>query len=517
MRSRNYSQNKQGWYYDVPAQKSKTAQNRPVSKIRVCYDMENEQMLTGKRLESALNEQVCNFLQAYEEDISGVISTRTKNITFGEYAQLVMRTKEMQGVKKTTLSGYNSLLVRINERFGGTPIKNISTIDLNTFYADLKDTKVDRSIKALSKVDLLNITKPYYITKVEVSNLTGLSLPTIDACFGTTGKACRKIEYTNAETITNAINFLLFDKEKLAVTNRIREINKLPYLCAPKKPYTVSELFEELEETNTISDKTVREYHRLLSTIFEQAVAEGLIDKNPTSKATPPKLRHKEAQFYEPHEIKKIRECMELDIKTAISTNRQPNYKSRAILYLIMSTGCRRGEIAGLTWDSIDFNNDLIYIRSNLLYTSKYGTYVDTLKTTNSTRTLYLDPTAKAALLDYKSQLEEIKKKNKNRWQESGLVFVQDNGSPINPSSITSWCNRFSKRYDLPHLHPHAFRHTLASVMLSNKSSIIDVSKYLGHSKPSVTSDIYSHMLHNANIELGRDISRVIMGNNENA
>ncbi len=472
--------------------------------------------LTGKKLEKALNEQVHIFLNEYKKDISGV-KTHPKNILFSDYAQSVICTKETAGVKKSTLSRYEKLLVRINERFGNIPIKDINTTMLNNFYRELATTIKDSTTKALCKVNVLDIIKPYYITKVEISKLSGLSLQTINACLGTKGKKCKRIEYYNAESITNAINALLFDKEKLSETNRIRKNNNLPYLHAPKKPYMINDLFEIIESTETLSPKTTREYHRLLSIVFEQATVEELLDKNPAAKAQPPKLKHKEAQFYEPDEIQKMRECMELDIQTAISTNRKPNFRARAILYLMMSTGCRRGEIAGLTWDSIDFENNLIYIYNNLLHNSKYGTYIDTVKTVNSKRTLYLDSTTKKALLDYKSQIEDIKRNNANKWNESNFVFVRDNGEVINPDSITRWCSMFAKRYNLPHIHPHGFRHTLASIMLSNKASIIDVSRYLGHSKPSVTSDIYAHVLRNANIELGQDISKLIMGATENA
>ena len=460
----------------------------------------NTMNLSGKKLETALNEQIKLFLKAYEENISGV-SIKAKDILFWEYAAHVMKIKEAQGLKKSTLAGYTLLLVRLNERFGNIPIKNISTADLNAYYAELKATKVDRSTKAVCKVNLIELIKTHNITKVDIAKATGLSLPTIDACMGTRNKAANNIEYANAETITSAINILLNDTEKLSL------------LQQPKKKYMVSDLFDIIETTDTLSPKTIREYHRLLSTIFEYAVDEDLIDKNPTVKATPPKLKHNEAQFYDSEEIERIRECMELDIQTALAQNRKPNYKFRAILYLMMSTGCRRGEVAGLTWDCIDWENNLIYVRGNLLYTSIHGTYTDTLKTENSKRTLYLEPSTKVALLDYISQLADIK--NKITWNDSDLIFVRDNGGPINPNSITRWCARIATRHNLPHIHPHAFRHTLASVMLSNKSNIIDVSRYLGHSKPSVTSDIYSHVLKNANIELGRDISKVIMGNVE--
>ncbi len=108
-----------------------------------------------------------------------------------------------------------------------------------------------------------------------------------------------------------------------------------------------------------------------------------------------------------------------------------------------------------------------------------------------------------------------MKEKNKAKWNDTEYIFVRKDGTPANPSDFTKWCNRFSERNNLPHINPHAFRHTVATLMLHNKANLIDVSRYLGHSKPSVTSDIYAHVLKDANIELGNDISKVIMGNTE--
>lgn len=473
---------------------------------------QNSLNLTGKKLETALNEQVRVFLQAYDEDISGGISARPKDILFSDYAQAVLKIKQTQGVKKSTLSRYEALLVRINARFGNTPIKDITTTSLNAFYADLMDTKIDKSTKALCKVNLNDILKPFYITKVDISNATGLSMQTINACIATKTKAIHKIEYDNAQLITDAINTLMHDAEKLANTNRIRTNNKLPYLHPPKSNFKVSDLFDAIESTATLSPKTVREYHRLISTICEQAVLEDVITRNPAARATPPKIEQKEVGYFEPDIVKQIRECMEREIATA----QKPNYRARAFLYLALSTGCRRGEIVGLKWNSIDFENNIIAIENTLLHNSKYGTYTDTPKTKNSIRKLILDPLTKKALLEYKESTEKLKAKNKNKWQDNGFIFIREDGSPVNPDSFTRWCSKFAQRNNLPHIHPHQFRHTLASIMLHEKADLIAVSKYLGHSKPSVTSDIYAHVLRNANIELGQDISKFIMGATEN-
>ena len=74
-------------------------------------------------------------------------------------------------------------------------------------------------------------------------------------------------------------------------------------------------------------------------------------------------------------------------------------------------------------------------------------------------------------------------------------VFTKSDGSSIGPDTITQWLAKFSKRKGLPHINPHAFRHTAASVLISQGTDVVTVSKMLGHANVSTTEDIYSHVI----------------------
>jgi len=81
----------------------------------------------------------------------------------------------------------------------------------------------------------------------------------------------------------------------------------------------------------------------------------------------------------------------------------------------------------------------------------------------------------------------------------------------MNPDSITGWLDVFSKRHDLPHINPHAFRHTMASILISKGKDIVSVSKRLGHAKVSTTTDIYSHIIMEADKEAGDCLADVLL------
>ena len=98
-------------------------------------------------------------------------------------------------------------------------------------------------------------------------------------------------------------------------------------------------------------------------------------------------------------------------------------------------------------------------------------------------------------LRDYRVESLHLQMINGDRWKNTGYVFTKDNGEPMHPDSITAWLHDFSDRTGLPHINPHAFRHTVASVLIANGTDIVTVSKLLGHSNTTTTENIYAHVI----------------------
>ena len=82
-----------------------------------------------------------------------------------------------------------------------------------------------------------------------------------------------------------------------------------------------------------------------------------------------------------------------------------------------------------------------------------------------------------------------------DRWINSGYIFTQDDGSRMHPDSITDWLGKFSKKHNLPHIHPHAFRHTAASTMIANGVDLVTTANELGHANATTTASIYAHQI----------------------
>lgn len=242
-----------------------------------------------------------------------------------------------------------------------------------------------------------------------------------------------------------------------------------------------------------LSPKTILEHHRLISTVLEQALKEGLVPFNVAGRATLPKTEKKEVNYFQPEQIAEIRDCLDREVEAEPS-----RIKWKAILHLFLITGARRGEILGLKWDRVDFDKNRIFICNNILYSPDRGIYEDTPKTSTSTRYITLPADTMRLLRQYKLWQAAERLRLGEYYQNNGYVFSQDNGKPMHPDSVTDWMNKFSKRNNLPHINPHAFRHTMASMLYFNGVDSVSISKRLGHAQVSTTANIYAHVMEEA-------------------
>lgn len=233
-----------------------------------------------------------------------------------------------------------------------------------------------------------------------------------------------------------------------------------------------------------LSAKTITEHHRLISTVLEQAVKDSFVPFNVAARATLPKVQRKEVNYFQPEQIAAIREALETE-----------PIKWKNLVHMLLITGARRGEILGLKWDKVDFKNNRVYICNNVQYTPDRGIYEDTPKTTKAVRYIALPSETMQLLHQYRAWQSGERLRLGAYYQYQGFVFSQDHGGPMHPDSVTDWLAKFSKRHGLPHINPHAFRHTMASMLYFNGADSVSISKRLGHAQVSTTADIYAHVI----------------------
>ena len=343
----------------------------------------------------------------------------------------------------------------------------------------------------------------------------------------------------NKQTFEKYANYVINLKENNGLKHRTivrykellkRINNEIGHLKLSEiKPQHLNILYTKLS-TNGInkstkgklSNKTIIEHHRLIRTILNQADKEMLVTYNAALKAEPPKLIKKEANYFEIEDIERI-----------LFYAKQEPLKKQVMINLLVFSGCRRGEIMGLKWNKVDFKNQNIFIDNNLLYSKEKGIYEDTPKTEKSKRIIKLPEKVMNLLKEYKKEYNAKKLSLGSTWYDTNFVFTQENGKPMHPDTLTDYCNKFTKKYNeiiekdnknkpkntqiklLPHINPHAFRHSQASILLKSGVNIADISTNLGHSSLTTTLNIYSHVLEKANERVSNTLENVLLNKDE--
>lgn len=432
---------------------------RDGTQIRRRRTWKPEPGMTERQIDKAANIQAIRF----EDEVRNGLQLDNRQ-TFEEYADYVLELKKRSGVKRSTSERYRTLLPRINAAIGHLKLADIRPAHINAFYKALgregerKDTQTATVTPAAKKAIAGRRGAQAAIVKK-----SSIARTTVSAFFA--GEAIR---VGAAEAIAAAMG---------------------------RKPSTT---FKVHKGAGKLSPKTILEHHRLISTILAQAEKEMLVPYNAAAKATPPKADNIEPNYFQPQELHDIIAALE-----------DEPIKWRTITHLLMVTGCRRGEIAGLKWEKVDFENMRLRI-DRALVADDSGVYETTTKTGN-TRFIPISKETAAILRQYRAEQTQQRLIMGDQWQDTGYIFTRDNGLPIRPDSITAWLGTFAKRHKLPHINPHAFRHSAASILIANGIDIVAVAHQLGHSKVSTTTNIYSHIIEESKAQAAETLADVIL------
>lgn len=373
--------------------------------------------------------------------------------------------KAQNGIKPNTISEYEFLLKRINRAIGKLKLTDIRPQHLNMFYKSLQNSAVcEAAVKAQPKPRLKEVMKAMGMSQTRLVAESHTSNPTVT-------KVCR------GEVIT--------EEKARAIADTLN--------CK------VGDLFTLAKEMKPLSDKTIQEHHRLIHTVLAMAEREMLIPYNAADKVISPKSSQSDPNYFQPDQVADILEALESE-----------PLKWQMIAHLLIVTGCRRGEIVGLKWNKVDLDKAMLEISANVCYTKQMGVYETSTKT-GTVRFLKIPNETVVMLKRYRAEQSEQRIKCGDRWKDTGYLFTQENGEPMNPSSITAWTRKFSNRHNLPPINPHAFRHTVASVLIANGTDIVTVSKQLGHAQVSTTSDRYSHLIDRARVEASECIANTLL------
>lgn len=123
------------------------------------------------------------------------------------------------------------------------------------------------------------------------------------------------------------------------------------------------------------------------------------------------------------------------------------NIKYGVVILLDIFTGARLGELVGLECNDIDLKKGIININKSSQYLSQKGVFTKSPKTESSVRDVAIPDFIVSLLEEYKLWYKEQKSICGDFWYESERLFVQDNGKPIHPSTISKWFGAFCRVY----------------------------------------------------------------------
>lgn len=231
-----------------------------------------------------------------------------------------------------------------------------------------------------------------------------------------------------------------------------------------------------------LAPKSVKNYLSFVSSVFDYALKQGMIEKNPCKNVSLPSIPQVERDCYTKEEAQQFLEHLETE-----------PFHWRVFFTLAIYGGFRRGELFGLEWKDIDFAESVIHIRRSSLYTKEKGVFTDTPKTRSSQRSLKMPLVVMDLLKDYQAEQNQTRLQLGSQWVDCDRLFTAWNGAPMHPNSAADWLERFCKRAGMRKVNIHSFRHLNASLLISNHADIKTVSAALGHTMTSTTLNIYAH------------------------
>jgi len=240
-----------------------------------------------------------------------------------------------------------------------------------------------------------------------------------------------------------------------------------------------------------LSAATVRRVGATLHKALHDAVKKKLIPYNPADAAELPMIERDsdgagDVQTWTREELDKF-------LRLVASDRLFPLWR------LAAWTGCRRGELAGLTWRDVDTEAATITVRRARVTVSSTDVRESKPKTKKGRRKVELDEETNAALAAWRerqdAERKEWERTKAGTWPTHGLVFTLQDGAALHPDYLSRAFRSHAKKAKLPTIRLHDLRHTHATLMLAAGVPVKVVSERLGHSTPAFTMAVYQHVV----------------------
>jgi integrase len=214
------------------------------------------------------------------------------------------------------------------------------------------------------------------------------------------------------------------------------------------------------------SEKTILQIHRILHKAFKKAVGDGKLSKNPCDGVDAPSPEEYEPVVYNEEQFAEL-------------LNKLEGHRMEALILIAGMCGLRRGELLGLMWEDIDFDNEVINVQRNRVPTKEEGVIEKDPKTKKSKRSFAIPSAIMPALRGLRG---------------IGKLYVRLDGEEYHPGSVSQAFSNFLKDNKLPHIRLHDMRHFNGTMMLKYGVSEKEIMERGGWSTAAMVKK-YQHVL----------------------
>lgn len=275
----------------------------------------------------------------------------------------------------------------------------------------------------------------------------------------------------------------------IALNRRFIERHVLPYLGDYKLDEITVVYCQEL--VNKWYEQGYKQYSYFRKTtaqIMRYGEAMELMNSNPMSKTILPRRieEEKKLQYYTKEELALFFDCL----------HDYGNFKQLAFFRLLAFTGCRKSEVLSLQWKDLDFIDKSVTIGKTLATDEHNQIIIQTPKTKAGNRSISLDEETLKILSKWRIvQRTDYLQMGFNTSSDDQYIFTNKRNEWYYPQVVNDWLKYIIKKYKLPVITPHHFRHSHASLLLQAGVPVKEVSERLGHKDVKITLEIYSHVM----------------------
>jgi integrase len=246
-----------------------------------------------------------------------------------------------------------------------------------------------------------------------------------------------------------------------------------------------------------LSPRSVHYVHTIIHRVLRDAVRWGFLAANAAQRADPPRLgayRRTVAQVWSLAEVRAFLDGTSDDRLTALWV-------------LMASTGLRRGEAIGLSWDHVDIDQAHIRVVRSLICVRNELSWSEPT-TARGRRVVALDASTVDAIRHHRARQAAEQLALGAGYQDQKLVFARADGSTLHPKLVSDEFQKRARDLGLPVIRLHDLRHTYATLALQAGVQTKVLSERIGHASTAITTDIYQHvtdeMQHDAAVRVGK-------------